>query len=316
MGIPQDLPAAGPAVDSDASPLSKRRRFTPQTLPPIIPVSDNTHIEHHTFDSPLLLQLCEQAPDRAEIEAGLLQVGMRVRKSVAEGYKTQPKKFTPRPFFNPGRLSPETQAAITAGNVGTTNELAPYAAAQVQPLSTATFCGISLAFLSNYPDDWSDPKVAQQSLWTYSTSHKRGYELDSDSDESQDWQPQTPYAPDAMDAALNLPLPLPLDYFTVDTDAMSDVAGPLAAQMAGRRIILPKTRTRPVIPTPELQPPMPPTAHVNPFATVSLIPPTQEPAVGAAPHGHKRMVSCGIEAMDFSDAAFLQRREDVEMDCS
>jgi hypothetical protein len=28
------------------------------------------------------------------------------------------------------------------------------------------------------------------------------------------------------------------------------------------------------------------------------------------------MVSCGMEAMDFGDAPFLQRREDVEMDCS
>jgi len=31
-----------------------------------------------------MFQLCEQAPDRAEIEAQLLQVGMRVRKSVSE----------------------------------------------------------------------------------------------------------------------------------------------------------------------------------------------------------------------------------------
>src|SRR5882757_4169425 len=103
MGLPYDFLAPVPSIESD-SPLCKRRRFTPNTLPSIIPVWDNADIEYHTFDSPLLLQLCEQAPDQAEIEAGLLQVGMRVRKSVAEGYKTQQKKFTPRPFFNMRRL--------------------------------------------------------------------------------------------------------------------------------------------------------------------------------------------------------------------
>src|SRR5438309_856631 len=109
MGLPQE----DTTFSASASPLSKRRRFTP-TIPNIIPCKDNTSIEDHTFDSPLLLQLCEQAPSPQEIEANLLQVGMRVRKSVGDGYKTSPQqhRFTPRPFFQVNKLSPATQAAL------------------------------------------------------------------------------------------------------------------------------------------------------------------------------------------------------------
>jgi len=308
MGLPDFAPPA-PATESE-SPLSKRRRFTPITLPPLIPVSDNSAIEHHTFDSPLLLQLCEQAPDQAEIDAGLLQVGMRVRKAVAEGYKTQPKKFTPRPFFPIHRLSAETQAALSTGSTDTGNELSPFSASQVQPLSRATFCGVSLSFLSHYGDDWASPAVSQQSLWTYSTSHKRGHEAESDSDESQDWQPQTPNL--VADAGMGMPV----DYFAIDMETMTDVS-----QMAqvddhtrqkfnGRRIAAPRTRTRAVQPT---EPTMPPTSAFSAFADIAT--PQPEPQFGSA-FGHKRMMSCGMEAMDFGDAPFLQRREDVEMDCS
>lgn len=310
MGLAMDFTA--PAATNDStSPLSKRRRFTPMTLPPIIPVTDNSDIERHTFDSPLLLQLCEQAPDQDEIDAGLLQVGMRVRKSVAEGYKT--KKFTPRPFFNVNRLSPETQAALVHSNADTANELLPYAVARTQPLSTATYCGISLAFMSHYSDDMSSSDISAQSLWSYSTSHKRGYEMDSDSDESQDWQPQTPTL--VGDAAMEMPV----DYFNIGNDSMSDVgsftqAGDRARSgFHGRRTIMPKSRTRPVQQFEQ------PTQAFNPFASFAA--PAPQPQPQPQPQfdqsfGHKRMTSCGMEAMDFGEAPFLSRREDVEMDCS
>ena len=306
MGLSQDFMAPVPSVESD-SPLSKRRRFAPQNLPPIIPITNNSDIEHHTFDSPLILQLCEQAPDQAEIEAGLLQVGMRVRKSVAEGYKTQ-KKFTPRPFFDASRLSPETQAALSGGNSDANS--APVAAAS-QNLSTATFCGISLAYMSHFGDDWATPDVSQQSLWSYSTSSKRSYETDSDSDESQDWQPQTPNL--IADSGMHMPV----DYFAIDVDTMSDVS-PMTQigertrqQFNGRRMAMPRSRSRLQQQT-EQQ--MPPTSAVNPFANFAA----PQPESGFGGHfGHKRMMSCGMEAaMDFGDAPFLQRREDVEMDCS
>ena len=303
MGLPTDFLA--PAEST--SPFSKRRRFSPHSLPPIIPLTDNSDIEAHTFDSPLLLQLCEQAPDQAEIETGLLQVGMRVRKSVAEGYKNQQKKFTPRPFFNVNRLSPETQAALVNGNSETGNELLPYSISQSQPLSTATYCGVSLAFMSHYSDDMSNSEFSEQNMWSYSTSHKRGYENDSDSDESQDWQPQTPTL--VADAVMDMPV----DYFNIGTDSMSDVSpmtqiGDRTRQANnGRRIAMPKSRNRPV---PSIEQP---TSSFNPFSDFSAQP--VENNVGGN-FGHKRMMSCGMEAMDFSEATFLSRRDDMEMDCS
>jgi len=231
---------------------------------------------------------------------------MRVRKSVADGYKTQ-KKFTPRPFFNVNRLSPETQAALVNSNAEAAHELLPYSVSQTQPLSTATYCGVSLAFMSHYSDDMSNSDISSQSLWSYSTSHKRGYEADSDSDESQDWQPETPTL--VGDAAMDMPV----DYFNIGNDSMSDVGS--MAQLGdrarsgfnGRRIMMPKSRNRPVQSIEQ------PTAHFNPFSNFAL----QQPEPQFDQHfGHKRMTSCGMEAMDFGDAPFLARREDVEMDCS
>ena len=304
MGIPFEFAAPVHSIESD-SPLSKRRRFAPQTLPPIIPITDNSDIEHHTFDSPLILQLCEQAPDQAELDADLLHVGMRVRKSVAEGYQTQQKKFTPRPFFDATRLSPETQAALSGGN--TENATQPFAAAS-QNLSTATFCGVSLAFLSHYADDCASPSFTEQTLWSCSTSHKRSCETDSDSDESQHWQPQTPSL--VADAGMHMPV----DYFAIDVDTMSDVS-PMTQigeharqQFHGRRMAMPRSRSRL-----QQSAQLPPTSVVNPFANMA----TPQPEIQFGGFGHKRMMSCGMEAaMDFGEAPFLQRREDVEMDCS
>ncbi len=327
-----------------ASPLSKRRKFMPPSafgIPSLIPSADNANIENHTFSTPILPQLSSQAPTPDEIEAELLHVGMRVRKSVSEGYKK--KSFTPRPFANNlSRLSPETQKALLTGNATETKAPEPYHAGgmhntgglAMQPLATATFCGINLAALSWSGDDWSSPSVAEQSLWSYSTSHKRNYEADSDSDESQDWQPQTPtLMPDH-----GFGMEMPIDYFHIGCDdAMSDVS-PMTqlGERHSRRRKLAKPRTRVQRPqitgfqTMEMQ--MPPTLAMNPFASINvevMQQPQQESMLHQeqsqaqyslpdhVPMGHKRMLSCGMEAtMDFGDAAFLQRREDVEMDCS
>ena len=310
------------------SPLSKRRRFTPQDLLPIIPLSDNSSIENHTFDSPLILQLCEQAPLPEQIQADLLKVGMRVRKAVPEGYKTH--KFTPRPFFNMNRLSPETQAAVSGSPPQTNAELDPYYAGglhnvgglAMQPLATATFCGISLSTLAKYESSYNDQK-----MWTYSTSHKRGIELDEDSDE-QDWSPHTPtLIPDN-----GYGYPMPVDYFNIDMENMVEespmgqtfhkrqssmpfqqTSQPELNAMSGRRVAKPKSRLRA-----NAQETFAASAVFHPFASLGMIP--EQPIAPSVVSQHKRMTSCGIEAnmfmSDFVDAGFLQRREDIEMDCS
>ena len=74
------------------------------------------------------------------------------------------------------------------------------------PLATATFCGINLAMMPAWAsEDYT--AIEEQQLWSYATSHKRSYEVDSDSDESQDWHPRTPTLMPEYGAAM------PVDYF-------------------------------------------------------------------------------------------------------
>ena len=317
MALPVDF-TINTFLNDSTSFLSKRRRFTPPTVP-FIPSVDNSAFENHTFSSPILPQLSSQAPTPEEIEASLLQVGMRVRKSVNDGYNNSPqKKFTPRPFAgNLHRLSPETQQALmstkqpepepfSAGGLHKIGNMA------MQPLSTATFCGVNLAMMPGWAsEDYT--AIQEQQLWSYATSHKRNYDGDSDSDESQDWQPQTPTLTPDYGAAM------PVDYFNIDMDNMSDV-GPFTQpgeliNGRGRRIAKPKSRVRNSGMQGVESMPLPPTSAVNPFAAVQMIPAQEQPQFQ---FGHKRGMSCGVEAsmMDFGEAVFLQRREDVEMDCS
>ena len=336
-------------IDFDAnSPLNKRRKFIPPSaLPCIMPSNTNAGFENHMFSSPILPQMSSQAPTPDEIEASLIQVGMRIRKSVSDGYLNSPKKFTPRPFANNlSRLSPETQQALLAGNKNETTELEPYFAGgmhatgglAVQPLSTATFCGISLAAMSWHTSEESQPDL-EQKMWSYSTSAKRGYEADSDSDGSEEWLPQTPTLTPEMGAAM------PMDYFNIgwEMDGMSDCS-PMTQTgekvlMKGRRMAKPRSRLMrqqssglmgggmmQVEETP-VQFQMPPTSVGNPFDGLQMqdqqdqqmfggFNPVQQPAAG-----HRRMLSCGMEAAmgdncGFAEASFLARKEDAEMDCS
>jgi hypothetical protein len=350
MAFPFDpmpsMPAVG--ITEAVSPLSKRRKFTPPAgfgLPSVIACIDNTDIENHTFASPLLPQLSSQAPTPEEIEASLLQVGMRIRKSVNDGYQNTPQKksFTPRPFANNlSRLSPETQRALLSGNVTEAAAPRPFGATDVgngssmsiQPLATATFCGINLAALSWSGDDWSNPSVAEQNLWSYSTSHKRNYDADSDSDESQDWLPHTPALAPYNASGMGMPM----DYFNIGgDDGMSDVS-PMTQigdhQAHGRKVAKPRSRLlrQPMVSNAQMDFQMPPSSGINPFASINMemMQESQPEALfcteqqmveqqlpSHVPMGHRRILSCGMEAsMDFGEAPFLQRREDTEMDFS
>lgn len=307
--------------NDETSPLSKRRKFTPPQFS-IIPSHTNEDIANHTFGSPVLAQMSAQAPSQAEIEQSLLQVGMRVRKSVSDGYQSpQKKSFTPQPFSNRlARLSPETQQALLAKKQP---EPEPYSAGglhnvgglAMQPLSTATFCGISLAALSYYSEDCTNT-IAHQQLWTYTTSHKRRTDdFDSDSDESsQDWQPETPTLHPDTGASM------PMDYFNIGSENLLQT-GDRPQQMArGRKVAKPKSRVRQSVMTSMDSMPMPPSAF-NPFENLQMQTEPQHFGFSPVPektHCHRRIMSVGMEETmtDFEDASFLQRREDVDMDCS
>ncbi|KAK5070189.1 hypothetical protein LTR64_002026 [Lithohypha guttulata] len=269
--------------------LNKRRRFAPDTLPFIVSSEDGA-------TTPLLLEADDRSPSQQEIEAQLLQVGMRVRKSVADGYQNTPgrRAFTPRPFANFNRLSPQTRSALSGGTDADASSAGP------QNLSTATFCGINLAMMAHVS---SAPAIQEQKLWSYSTASKRRqqFEDDPDSDDSQDFMPRTPqleYADGEMGPSI------PQDYFNILPDNMSNIARSTqspAPQVVNhnRRLAQPKSRLRAV--------PQQPVPVINPFAQIA------PPRSGL---GHQRIRSCGMEAMDFGEASFLQPRQDVDMDCS
>lgn len=344
MGFPVPLSPTQSAADA---PLNKRRRFQPEQLF-TIPTYDNASIVHQTFDSPLIQELADRAPLPEDIEASLLQVGMRVRKAVPEGYKTM-NTFRPRPFFNMHKLSPQTQAALIGGQQR--NELNPYysdsnvhnVGGLSQPISTATFCGINLASMAareaSAQTSWGSPGYSyeQSQMWNYSTSHKRSFN-DSDSDDSDEWLPRTP----TLDADMGIGHPIPADYFAIDIENMSDVS-PMTqvreiSNSSSRKVAKPVSKINK-----KVQPQ--PTSAFNPFASIEVPQENQmqqaqsevnihwgmdfgfgqttlEPQQELFTPRHHRVLSCGMEAsitmnaFDFGEASFLARRDDVEMDCS
>lgn len=344
MEFPAPLSSSHVAADA---PLNKRRRFEPEQLF-TIPSFDNASIEHQTSDSPLLQELADQSPLPEEIEASLLQVGMRVRKAVPEGYKTM-NTFRPRPFFNMHKLSPQTQAALTGSQQR--HELNPYYSDSnvhnvrglSQPISTATFCGINLASLAareaSSQASWGSPGYSyeQSQMWNYSTSHKRSFN-DSDSEDSDEWVPQTP----TLDADMGLGHPILADYFAIDLENMSDVS-PMT-QVREMRTSYSRKVAKPVSKI-HKKTQIQPTSAFNPFASIEMPQDrrtqfahpevdvnwgidfgfgqsTPQPQQESFAPRHHRVLSCGMEAsmttstFDFGEAGFLARREDVEMDCS
>lgn len=184
----------------------------------------------------------------------------------------------------------------------------------MQPISTATFCGINLAAMAHIS---SAQPIEEQKLWSYSTSSKRRmFDDDSDSDDSQEFMPRTPQL-EYADAGIATPQ----DYFHINPDNMSDATSMIQSeeyqsQFLNRRMARPRSRVR--------APPQQPVASFNPFAqlaaqqSAAMVNPFVQIAA-PQPHfgGHRRMTSCGIEAkMDFGEASFLQPRQDVEMDWS
>ncbi|KAK5095075.1 hypothetical protein LTR70_006051 [Exophiala xenobiotica] len=278
--------SAEQAQQDKECPMNKRRRFAPNMLP-VIASTDNSELLHQTCESPLLYQLCEQAPSEQEIEAQLLQVGMRIRKAVSEGYQNTSDTLAAL------SAPKEDDANFSAGGLHNVGAMA------MQPLSTATFCGINIAMMSHIS---SSTPVEEQKLWSYSTASKRRNRFDdeSDSDDSQEFMPQTPQL-EYADAGMAIPQ----DYFNIDIEGTSEVrpmkqdGGP-RAKSHNRRMAQPKSRLGGI--------PEQPLPTINPFAQI---------APSRSSFGHQRMRSCGVEAMmDFGEASFLQPRQDIEMDCS
>lgn len=153
-----------PTTTAKASDLaSKRRRFQPPitsffstTSTPPSEDNDNvtTNRAHHLSHNHYSAATCSPTPIvPTKVQASLLSVGMRVRKSVAEGYKTRLAK--PDPSFS---------------------ELAPYSGMRSHsaPMNLIT---------DDEGDAFSLPSSSQESN---AGGQKRSYAMDFDLDDSED----------------------------------------------------------------------------------------------------------------------------------
>jgi hypothetical protein len=331
--------------------ITKRRRFQA----PITTFFDSHSDDHSTTGHTGHTSHSSSAafpPLPTSTQSSLLTVGCRIRKSVPEGYKTHATAsggFTPRPFMN-SRLSPATLAAITAP--ATYSELTPYYAAssqssihdigglpaiqQQQPLATATFCGISLHHMppsSSSPAN-SSPCSSSQSA----NKNKRALDDSSDGEDDDvddDFIPQLPpsvfsgylpgpYQPDHSSTPFTShhhhrrASSYPFKHTTMpDLNALSASA---LASPAHRKFALPKSRVKA---QPQPQPPASPEQEnfgfFGGYGSSWDAYDMDRASLSNGPFG-----GCGFEmnlqaaasGMDFGDAGFLRRRDEVEMDCS
>jgi hypothetical protein len=276
-------------------------------------------------------------------QSSLLTVGCRIRKSIPEGYKTHATAsggFTPRPFMT-SRLSPATLAAITAP--AKYSELTPYAVSAqssihdigglpaTQPLATATFCGISLHHMPSTSSlAHSSPSSSQSP-----NKNKRAFDDSSDGEDDDvdaDFIPQLP--PSVFSGYLPAPYqpdqasPLftsdnrrsscyPFKHTTMpDLNALS---ASTQTKPAHRKLAQPKSRIRP-------RPQAPASPEQENFSffggygagwdafEMDQGSTASDVAIGGC--GFEMNFESGSNGMDFGEAGFLRRRDEVEMDCS
>jgi hypothetical protein len=171
--------------------LSKRRRFQPpitsffsstpsdSTDSHACPVSHN-HYSAATFSAHPVVS--------PKVQSNLLNVGMRVRKSVAEGYKTELKKFTAPPVIS----APEPQNVHVGHPHNSTSyaELAPFSGiskhSQDRPNGRSSALNPNQFIIDDDGDTFSLPPSSQESTSSYITfsglSQKRALDSDSDSE--------------------------------------------------------------------------------------------------------------------------------------
>ncbi|KAL4975648.1 ribonucleotide reductase inhibitor-domain-containing protein [Aspergillus desertorum] len=127
---------------STKSELSKRRRFQPPITTFFTPSSD-----HNGFSSPSHLSYdhysaVTNSPTPvvpAKVQASLLSVGMRVRKAIADGYKTQQAKADKYTTFTSDHNNNDETSKARTTNTSLARTLnAPSARSELAP-----FCGMS-----------------------------------------------------------------------------------------------------------------------------------------------------------------------------
>ncbi|OQE40913.1 hypothetical protein PENCOP_c005G04129 [Penicillium coprophilum] len=165
------MPSINPMPSSD---LSKRRRFQPPITTFFTsasePVSSNTPVvSHHHHYAAETFSAHPVVP--AKVQSSLLSVGMRVRKSVADGYRTHMSKT-------------EEKAPLPAA-VAQHPRAQPYHASRRSELSPFSGTGKSSShddyLVTDDGDAYSIPPSSQDSVVSFALGgQKRALELDGD----------------------------------------------------------------------------------------------------------------------------------------
>ena len=301
---PATFPTSEQNLDTNGSQKSKRRRFqvpitryfnTSELPSSIVP-------DHFTLSPPL--------PEH--VQSNLLTVGMRVRKSVPEGYKTMLGKQS---LISP-HIFATSSTAIPSSNPGSCNELSPYCGLHkiggmaVQPLphyisktSAAGFLSaqssITLSAAEQEDDPFSFPSSQESTISTVSSIQapsnrtKRVFDADVDDDEDEDEeQSHTPY-----------------DHFSKNPTGMLELNSLMRLGQSNpskaRMIAKPRSRRHHGLHHPR--------SKADETFNKRLVAEGQENSMGGAAGGFTNSFSQEPE-FDFGEAAFLSRREDVDMD--
>ncbi|KAL2006502.1 hypothetical protein VTN00DRAFT_9170 [Thermoascus crustaceus] len=212
-----------PALNNNINnPLSKRRRFQPPITSYFSSTTDsssssssadgsnddnNIRLSHNNYSSPTF-SATPALPHK--VQASLLTVGMRIRKSVPEGYKTEALKPSVYALAAASASSTTTTSTTSSSSDVSTGRLG-YCAARTSYAELAPYCGIhkigNLA-MQSFPepagqtpsdqvstdegDAFSLPSSSQESVTTTSSislpppnPHKRTYD-DELSDDEED----------------------------------------------------------------------------------------------------------------------------------
>jgi hypothetical protein len=240
------------------------------------------------------------------------------------------------------RLSPATLAAITAP--AKYSELTPYAADSqpsihdigglpaIQPLSMATFCGVSLHHMPSSSSLYSSPSPSQES--TATNMNKRAFD-DSLSSSSEDDDVDSDFIPQLPPSVFSGYLPSPYhpgpsstlftshhrrgSSYPFKHTTMPDLNALSASNVTHRVFAQPKSRRKPQ----HFPPASPEQENFGFFGGCRPGWDTYDTGLESA-SGSMALGGCGYEmnlesasgGMDFGEAGFLRRRDEVEMDCS
>ncbi|KAJ5099933.1 hypothetical protein N7532_006934 [Penicillium argentinense] len=194
--MPSVVAKSSMASSKDA--LSKRRRFQPSitnyfSTAPSEPYHSDGHTVSHNHYAAATFSATPVVP--STVQSSLLSVGMRVRKSVADGYKTQEAMEKEKAFAIPAVAETSTAQPYLSGTRSA--ELAPFSGT-FKLYEPSTSCG---HLITDDGDAFSLPPSSQESVQTtnsFSTMNHQKRTFDSDDvfadsgDEANDGPRETP----------------------------------------------------------------------------------------------------------------------------